>query len=72
MSQSTIGSTNLKIGHPPPPVKQVFSTMEFVGWYTIGVNPTKEDVEFHQQVYTVYAYHLAVGFSLCYIGVPRQ
>jgi COP9 signalosome complex subunit 6 len=30
--------------------KQVFSTMEFVGWYTIGGSPTKEDVEFHQQV----------------------
>ncbi|CAI8011402.1 COP9 signalosome complex subunit 6 [Geodia barretti] len=24
--------------------------MEFVGWYTIGGSPTKEDVEFHQQV----------------------
>ena len=31
-------------------VKQVFSTMEFLGWYTIGGAPTKEDVRFHEQV----------------------
>ena len=37
-------------------VKQVFSTMEFVGWYTIGGSPTKEDVEFHQQVCTTSLY----------------
>lgn len=24
--------------------------MEFLGWYTIGGNPTKEDVDFHEQV----------------------
>ena len=33
------------------PVKQVFSTMEFLGWYTIGGSPTKDDVDFHEQVY---------------------
>lgn len=30
--------------------KQVFSTMEFLGWYTIGGDPTKDDVEFHEQI----------------------
>ena len=24
--------------------------MEFLGWYTIGGDPTKDDVDFHEQV----------------------
>ena len=44
-------TTCFRIGHLPlHTVKQVFSTMEFVGWYTIGGSPTKDDVDFHQQV----------------------
>lgn len=31
-------------------VKQVFSTMEFLGWYTIGDLPNADDVKFHEQV----------------------
>ena len=34
----------------PYKVKQVFTTMDFVGWYTIGSEPTHEDALFHQQV----------------------
>jgi COP9 signalosome complex subunit 6 len=30
--------------------KQVFSTMEFLGWYTIGGSPTRDDVTFHEQI----------------------
>ena len=32
------------------PVKQVFTMMEFLGWYSIGDLPTQEDTHFHQQV----------------------
>lgn len=32
------------------PVKQVFSMMEFLGWYSIGDIPTEEDANFHKQV----------------------
>ena len=31
-------------------VKQVFTTMEFLGWYSIGDIPTEEDTNFHKQV----------------------
>ena len=47
------------------PVKQVFSTMEFLGWYTIGGSPTKEDVTFHQQVH-MYMY---VGSSQGWVHI---
>ena len=32
--------------------KQVFTTMDFVGWYTIGSEPSHEDAQFHQQIST--------------------
>ena len=31
-------------------VKQVFSNMEFLGWYTTGDRPTEADTRFHEQV----------------------
>ena len=31
-------------------VKQVFSSMEFLGWYTTGGTPTQKDLHFHRQV----------------------
>lgn len=31
-------------------VKQVFSDMEFVGWYTTGDAPSPDDVDLHGQV----------------------
>ena len=34
------------------PVKQVFTTMEFLGWYSIGDVPSAEDTNFHKQVCT--------------------
>lgn len=30
--------------------KEVFPTLEFLGWYTIGDIPTDEDVYIHKQV----------------------
>ena len=33
-----------------PPVRQVFSSMEFLGWYTIGDTPTSQDAAFHEQL----------------------
>ena len=35
-------------------VKQVFSDMDFLGWYTTGDSPTESDIHVHRQVlYTV-------------------
>ena len=31
-------------------VRQVFSNMEFLGWYTIGDTPSEEDAHFHDQL----------------------
>ena len=31
-------------------VLQVFPTLDVVGWYTVGVEPTSDDVVLHQQV----------------------
>ncbi len=31
-------------------VRQVFSSMEFLGWYTIGDSPSPEDAAFHEQL----------------------
>ena len=45
-------------------VKQVFSTMEFLGWYTIGDLPNADDVKFHEQVIL----H-AIFFHQCYIYI---
>ena len=43
----------------PYPVKQVFSNMEFLGWYSIGDLPTEEDTNFHKQVraFTMHTQH---------------
>lgn len=32
------------------PVKQVFSTLEVLGWYTNGTLPVEDDAKFHEQV----------------------
>lgn len=32
------------------PVKQVFSSMDFIGWYNLGDVPTEQDAFFHQHV----------------------
>jgi hypothetical protein len=31
-------------------VKQVFSDMDFLGWYTTGEQPTSSDINVHKQV----------------------
>lgn len=31
-------------------VKQVFSDMDFLGWYTTGDTPTEKDIEIHRQI----------------------
>ena len=31
-------------------VKQVFSEMDFLGWYTVGDAPTSSDIKVHKQV----------------------
>jgi len=31
-------------------VKQVFPTLDVIGWYTTGSEPGAEDVQLHQQV----------------------
>jgi len=31
-------------------VKQVFSTLEVLGWYTNGTLPVEDDAKFHEQV----------------------
>ena len=38
------------LSHTHLTVKQVFSSMEFLGWYTVGDLPSEEDVKFHEQV----------------------
>ena len=30
--------------------KQVFSEMDFLGWYSTGDNPTEDDIELHKQI----------------------
>lgn len=35
---------------PPPPVKQVFKELEFLGWYTTGGPPEPADINVHKQV----------------------
>lgn len=32
------------------PVKQVFSDMDFLGWYTTGEAPTERDIAVHRQI----------------------
>ena len=41
--------------------------MEFLGWYTIGGSPTKEDVDFHEQV----SYYLHYVHKLYDIFIGR-
>lgn len=31
-------------------VKQVFSDMDFIGWYTTGDTPTSIDIKIHKQI----------------------
>lgn len=31
-------------------VKQVFSDMDFLGWYTTGESPTERDIAVHRQI----------------------
>ena len=40
-------------------VKQVFSDMDFLGWYTTGDAPTESDIHVHKQVNVLYVrtYH---------------
>jgi len=33
--------------------KQVFSEMEFLGWYTTGENPNESDIRVHKQIITI-------------------
>jgi COP9 signalosome complex subunit 6 len=35
-------------------VKQVFSHMDFLGWYTTGDVPTPADVHVHRQICEIY------------------
>lgn len=35
---------------PPRAVKQVFPTFDFLGWYSIGQQPSPKDTALHQQV----------------------
>lgn len=32
------------------PVKQVFPSFDFLGWYSVGAVPTPQDIELHKQV----------------------
>lgn len=32
------------------PVKQVFSDMDFLGWYTTGDAPSERDIAVHRQI----------------------
>lgn len=32
------------------PVKQVFSDMDFLGWYTTGDTPTEREIAVHRQI----------------------
>lgn len=36
-----------------PTVKQVFPTLDFLGWYSVGVDPSSLDLSLHSQVRTV-------------------
>lgn len=31
-------------------MKQVFPTLDFMGWYSIGIQPTELDLKLHEQV----------------------
>lgn len=31
-------------------VKQVFSDMDFIGWYTTGAEPDSNDIKIHKQI----------------------
>lgn len=31
-------------------VKQVFPTLDFMGWYSLGPKPTESDLKLHEQV----------------------
>ena len=35
-------------------VKQVFSDMEFLGWYASGEDPSEADIKIHKQVINIY------------------
>ena len=39
------------------PVKQVFSDLDFLGWYTTGEAPTPSDIKIHKQVAAVFVIH---------------
>ena len=45
-------------------VKQVFSSLEVLGWYTNGTLPVEDDTKFHEQVQQV-----LVAYSIKYIDV---
>lgn len=49
-------------------VKQVFSTMEFLGWYTIGDLPNADDVKFHEQV-ILHAIFLSLLYYMYIISI---
>lgn len=35
-------------------VKQVFSDMDFIGWYTTGDTPSSTDIKVHKQICEIY------------------
>lgn len=43
-------------------VKQVFSDMDFLGWYTTGEQPTTSDINVHKQVSWIYISLLTITF----------
>lgn len=46
MTKLVINLTNF----PLFPVKQVFSEMDFLGWYTTGDVPDDSDIKIHKQI----------------------
>jgi hypothetical protein len=47
-------------------VKQVFSEMDFLGWYTTGDSPSHSDIHVHRQVFIVILYISTAGYLHSY------
>ena len=39
-----------KANRMPSPDKQVFPSLEFIGWYTVAPHPTQRHITLHEQV----------------------